>query len=333
MHTLLCAVSHSLPDHSAALHLPGLMRLSAIIPTHNRPAALSRCLETLQAQQVDPARLEVVVVDDGSEIPMSETVARASSAGPVSIRCERQSLTGLNGSRNRGASLASGDVLAFLDDDTLVSPGWAQALLDAFERYPCAAVGGRVELGLAGPAPAWMAGRRYFLAEYELGPEPHWLDTGPAPIGANCAIRRSDFDRVAGFQLGLDRLAGSLLSNGDTDFFDRLRAAGGRFRYEPRAHVIHTVPAERLTVEFFARRSFAQGVSDELLFALHGGIVTLGYRAMLVRGLGSAAFTFLKDVVRGQGTEDARFAAHYWAGRLSSVGKAPAGAALGAGRG
>src|SRR5262249_35038975 len=121
------------------------MKLSAIIPTHNRPDVLRDCLQTLQAQQVDPAALEVIVADDGAPVDFGAVVAGVAERGAITMRCERLELTGLNGGRNRGAAVATGDVLAFLDDDTLVSPGWAAALLRAFEDNPCAAVGGRIE--------------------------------------------------------------------------------------------------------------------------------------------------------------------------------------------
>jgi glycosyltransferase involved in cell wall biosynthesis len=296
------------------------MRLSAIVPTHDRPAALRRCLETLRAQEIAADRLEVIVVDDGSSADVAGVASSVAASGPIAMRCERQSLSGLNGARNRGAEIASGELLAFLDDDTLVSPGWASALVDAFDRHPCAAVGGRVELELAAPAPAWLARQRHWLAEYDLGDDAHWVSEHERlPVGANCAVRRTSFEQAGGFHLGLDRVAGSLISNGDTEFFLRLRDAGGKLRYEPRARVRHSVPAERLTVAFFNQRNRAQGVSDELLFRLRGGVTTPGYRLLLARGAMHAARLFLTDPLRGRGTTQARFWANYWAGRIGAV--------------
>jgi glycosyltransferase involved in cell wall biosynthesis len=305
------------------------MRISAIVPTHNRPVVLRECLETLQKQDVDPTALEVVVVDDGSDSDIAAVVATTSARGPIKMRCERLALTGLNGARNHGASAATGEVLAFLDDDTLVSGGWAAALIEAFDRHACAAVGGKVELRLAGPAPEWLGVRRYYLAEYNLGPEPFWIETDlvdgrdPLPVGANCAVRRVDFKRLGGFRLGLDRIGGSLVSNGDTEFFRRLRALGGRMRYEPRAAALHCVPADRLTVRYFTKRYYAQGVSDELLRRLEGEPASLGHRWQLVQKLGEQAKLLSKDVLRGRGSVNGRFEVNYWAGRLSAVGKRP----------
>jgi GT2 family glycosyltransferase len=301
------------------------MRLSAIVPTHNRPAALRACLATLQHQDADPAALEVVVVDDGSEEDVSALVAEIAATGPIPMRCQRQPTSGLNGARNSGADVSSGEVLAFLDDDTLVSPGWASAMLAAFTDHPSAAVGGRVELKLDGPEPDWMRSRRNYLAEYDFGSEPRWLDREPVPVGANCAVLRSEFERIGGFRTGLDRIGRSLVSNGDTEFFLRLRTYGGRLRYEPAAHVLHCVPADRLTTRYFARRHYAQGVSDELLFADRGEPVSWRGRVGRARFLAAGANWVLKDLLRRRSVLDGWFNMQYWAGRLATYGKAPPG--------
>jgi glucosyl-dolichyl phosphate glucuronosyltransferase len=304
------------------------MRLTAIVPTHDRPDALRACLDTLRAQHVDPGGFELVVVDDGSSADIAVLVDEVARRSPFPMRCERQDLGGLNAARNRGAAAAAGDVLAFLDDDTLVAPGWAAAMLSAFERHACAAVGGRIELDVSGPLPAWLAVRKYYLAEYDLGPEARWLEVDPVPVGANCAVRRLDFERLNGFRVGLDRIAGSLVSNGDTEFFRRLRAAGGRLRYEPAACVVHCVPRDRLTVEFFLRRDYSQGISDELMFAIEDPLprsrrlARLGHE--LSHELSPMSVTIIKDLLRGRGTVNARLFASYWRGRLSAVARAPA---------
>jgi glycosyltransferase involved in cell wall biosynthesis len=306
------------------------MRLTAIVPTHNRPGTLRDCLETLRDQEIAPSSFEVVVVDDGSpaEAGIERIVQEVARLGQVEMRCERIDLSGLNGARNRGAAVATGDVLAFLDDDTLISPGWAAALLKAFAEHPCAAVGGKVVLKLAGPEPEFVAKRRYYLAEYDLGPAPRWLSDEPIdgrdpnPVGANCAIRRSDFEALGGFLSGLDRIGKSLISNGDTEFFRRLYASGRPLRYEPEACVAHRVPADRLTVRFFSRRHYAQGLSDELLLALDGRPQGWEERARLLRTLGSVTVRLGKALFYRSGALDAWFEVDYWAGRLAGTFRA-----------
>lgn len=292
------------------------MRVSAIIPTHNRPAVLRSCLETLQTQDVDPAALEILVVDDGSTVDIDAVVAEVAASGLIPMRCERQELSGLNGARNRGAQLTHGDVLAFLDDDTLVAPGWARAVLGAFDARDCAALGGKVELRFARPAPKWLAPLGSYLAEYDLGPDARWIGgQDPVPVGANCAVRRSSFDQLGGFRRGLDRIGSSLVSNGDTDFFGRLRAAGQRMRYEPQALVAHCVPADRLTKRFFLKRIFAQGISDELVLADDGERVSWGIRLNHARFAARVAGWVGEDLVHGRRIERNLASLIYWIGR------------------
>jgi GT2 family glycosyltransferase len=305
------------------------MRLSVVIPTHDRPDLVHDCLLTVGLQEANHERLEVVVVDDGSSCDIASVVDGVSSSSPMPFRCERQPLSGLNAARNRGASVTTGEVIAFLDDDTLLVPGWASALLAAFDREPCAAAGGRVELGLAGIEPPWMTEWRCYLAEYDLGSEARWLEpSDPVPVGANCAVRRTDFERLGGFREGLDRLGASLVSNGDTEFFRRLRSAGGRLLYVPEATVVHRVPAERMTVDYFRRRHRAQGVSDELLLRVEGHRASWGHRIGLSREVLRSATSLAAERLRGGSQVRDRLLLSYWMGRLAATrigGASPAG--------
>lgn len=292
-------------------------RLSVIIPTRDRPELLRDCLQTVQRQRVVDDRLEVVVVDDGSERELGPVIE--SAPGQVPVRLVRQDPEGLNPARNRGAEAAAGDLLAFVDDDTLLASSWAEAVLAAFEHRACAGMAGRVKLRFEGDAPSWVARpQREYLAEFDLGERPRWLDQGPVPVGANCAVRRSELDRVGGFRPGLDRVGGSLVSNGDVEFFRRLRRLGGRLRYEPGAQVAHRVGAERLTREFFRRRAYAQGVSDALLAAEDGPpwvvrVTREGWRC------GRTAPVLARGLLTGQGSMNALQWASYCRGRLRAT--------------
>lgn len=248
-----------------------MAELCAIVPTRDRGDVLRDCLATLAKQDVQAGRLEVVVVDDGSRDDLAPFVTAASSPA-VPMRCRRQRCAGLNAARNLGASSTDAPVLAFLDDDTLVAPRWADALLRSFSEARCTGAAGRVRLRFEGPVPVWLtSAARRFMSEFELGPASHELGPGdPLPVGANCALRRDAFERVGGFRAGLDREGESLVSNGEVELFQRVRAGGGNLCYVADAEVEHRVPAARLTREWLQRRAFAQGVSDELLLGDRG---------------------------------------------------------------
>jgi glycosyltransferase involved in cell wall biosynthesis len=292
--------------------------VSAIIPTRDRPDLVRDCLETLVVQEVDAGALEVIVVDDGSSVPLRTVVDEFRDA-PITIEYVRQEPQGLNPARNHGAALARGEILAYLDDDTFVAPGWAAAEIDSFERWGWDGLAGRIELLLEAPEPAWLSAKlRPFLSELDLGPEPLWLATR-LPVGANCAVTRAAFDRAGGFRTGLDRAGGSLVSNGDGEFFRRVRASGGRLAYWPPAAVRHRVPAERLTVEWFRRRAHAQGVSDGLLDPPGGLAVTWGRRVREAARAARLGPILVKNIAAGKGTVSAGVWSAYCRGRTATV--------------
>jgi glycosyltransferase involved in cell wall biosynthesis len=290
--------------------------LSVIVPTRGRPERLNDCLSSLARARPPAAGWEVVVIDDGSEVAV-ETLARPLASPQLNLRFVRQSGAGLNAARNRGAREARGELLAFLDDDTLVGPGWPRAIVDAFDATGADAVGGRVALCFEAATPRWLTAKlRRYLAEYDLGEDAREVDGEPVPVGANCAVRRDTFDRIGGFASGLDRIGASLVSNGDTEFFRRVRARGGRLVYEPRAVVEHCVPADRLTVAFFRRRAHAQGASDALLAATEGaGGSALREAWRAGRSVPIAA----RGLLAGRGATTAGFWLRYCAGRMSAV--------------
>lgn len=290
------------------------MLLSVIVPTRDRIRLLRDCVASLRAQRVDPGAVEVVVVDDGSATDVAGALA-AGGPSAIPVRVIRQQPAGLNVARNRGAAAARGTVLAYLDDDTIVDPGWAAAVIDAFERDGCDALAGRITLRFDARPPRWLTERmRGYLTELELGPHPLELSSGPLPLGANCATSRAAFARLGGFRVGLDREGSSLLSNGDIDFFARLRQLGGRIRYRPDAHVVHRVPVERLTRSWFRRRVWAQGIGDGLLDA-DGSQARDAWRA------GRALPILVRNAAAGRGTFAAELWVRYCAGRIR--GRAP----------
>jgi glycosyltransferase involved in cell wall biosynthesis len=288
----------------------GAVRLSVVIPTRDRPALLADVLRTLASQDAGPGVLDVVVVDDGSSCDLAPVIATHDTAA-VPMRRLRQAPAGLNVARDRGVAATTGELIAFLDDDVLVAPGWARALLDTFATTRCDGVAGRITLLTEVDVPRWLTPRRrrYLL---ELGCD-------ETPIGANCAVTRTAHARAGGFRPGLDRSGATLISNGEVEFFRRVRAGRGRLVYTPAAAVEHRVPADRLTQGWFLRRAFAQGVSDELLRGpTRGAAARLRLGRELVR-CGRAAPILARRLAEGHGPADARIWVSYCRGRMAAL--------------
>jgi len=95
------------------------IRVSIIVPVHNNPQDLRKCLSALTAPS--DAESEVIVVDDAST---DDTPAVAARMGVRVLRLAQNS--GPAAARNHGARLAQGEILFFVDADVVVAPGrWA----------------------------------------------------------------------------------------------------------------------------------------------------------------------------------------------------------------
>ena len=266
---------------------------------------LADCLETLQAQRNPPRDWEIVVVNNGSDL-LEPVIERFTAAG-LPARCARQEKQGLNAARNCGLEQSEGEIVAFLDDDTLVDPGWAAAMHAAFERNDCHAVGGRVQLKLEDGAelPAWLTPRRVsYLSSYDLGAAPSYVHRPPLPVGANFGLLRRGLEPLGGFREELDRVGFDLSSNGEFELLRRLLASGGRVVYWPAARVLHRVGPERTTKDWFRRRARAQGVSDARMDPLDGRSATRRIARESLR-TGRAAPILARRLIEGRGTFDA----------------------------
>jgi len=239
--------------------------LSVIVATRDRPDDIARCMDALALQTLGK-QLEIVVVDDGSTTDI-EAIVRDHVAGDATVRYVRQEGSGAAKARDHGTAIASADLLAYLDDDAVPEPAWAEAVISAFREWDCDGVAGRIRLRLMSPAPDWLHGRDWLaLSEFEMGPKPLRLHGRDLPYSANCAVTRRYFERVGGFSAAVvSRMDHTLSTAEDTWFFEQVREMGGSIVYVPDACVEHVVNPQRLTTDWFIQRAMAQGASTALL--------------------------------------------------------------------
>jgi len=249
---------------------PEAPAVSVVIPTRNRADYLSVALSSLAAQEVDRP-YEALVVDDGSTDGTAEVVR---AAGVRYLRQEGPG--GLNAARNNGVRMTAAPVIAFLDDDVRVLPGWLRAVADGADRYPDAdAFGGPIRARLEGRAPSSCGREDPPITTLDLGPEDAEADM---VWGANLAIRRSTFERMGPFD---EAVAG----HGDEeDWLMALRAAGGRIVYLAGAGVDHRRAGVDARLVPLARAAYHRGRAARVTDQRRGTAPGLAREARVLAG-------------------------------------------------
>jgi len=227
------------------------MRISVIIPTCGRPRELALCLQGLEKQTLKPDEI-IVVNDSGAEIKGKQGVrvarAKKKSGAP-------DAKLGSAGAKNMGAKMASGEILAFLDDDCVPSAGWLEHLGRPFKNQKISAVAGRIEerkktrsrknlhdliLNLPFYPFYFLSRKKTGGTIYSNGRVSARLDVAGCGFcdwggAGNLAVRKEVFNAVAGFDSRF--LSGPSLE--EPDFCSRIKEIGGACFYEGRAVVAH----------------------------------------------------------------------------------------------
>jgi glycosyltransferase involved in cell wall biosynthesis len=246
------------------------LRVSVIIATYNRAALLDECLDHLLRQRFSPGD-EIVVVDNGSTDNTDAVVARHQRRCPVPLRLVHESVPGKSRAISRAVVVATGNILAFTDDDVNVGDGWLEAVREAMTDPVVALAGGPVEPRWQPGVPEWIRrGRERYprlgapIALLDYGERT--LDLGPRTVlGANLAVRKDVFVKVGGFPATLGKLRGTLLSGEDHELCRRVQDAGFVARYVPQVSVKHWVPADRARVSYFLRWFYWSGITHAMM--------------------------------------------------------------------
>jgi GT2 family glycosyltransferase len=220
---------------------------SVVIPTYGRPAGLLRSLRGLAELEYPRDRFEVIVVSDGPGLPADSELDCA--AAGLRLRVERQDHRGPATARNRGATVAGGRYLAFIDDDCVPHSEWLAAMAARVTADPEMMVGGRTMNALPDEAcPDATQLLVDFMSSYYDGSLP---DRTRFFATSNLVVPADRFRELGGFDRHFAYAGGE-----DRDFCDRWHVGGGRSAYEPRAVVHHS---HHLSLDQFFDQHFRYG--------------------------------------------------------------------------
>jgi len=236
----------------AGTWMSGTLRIDVGVCTFRRES-VAATLQSLAAQVLPPHLAMRVIVADNEPEPAAEPRVRAAAeAGGLDLVYVHAPAQNISLARNAVLDAATGDYLAFIDDDQTAAPDWIASLAAAIERQACEVVLGPVTAVYPPTTPAWMvAGDFHSFKPVRV--------RGRILKGYTCnvlirtdAIRRNRLR----FDLALGRMGGE-----DDDFFYRLTDAGGVIGYAPEARVFEPVPPQRASLRWLLTRSFRMGQS------------------------------------------------------------------------
>ncbi len=239
--------------------------ISAIVCTYNRHELLAGLLRSLQAQTLDSALYEIIVIDNSTDIT-AQTDFWRDTPGQSNLRLIKEPVPGLSRARNIGMRASQAPILAYIDDDAIAVPEWLEILVETFHRDSAIGIaGGPVEPIWPSSAPPWLhEWLRGFLTILDLGSTPRQLQEGEWLAGTNIAFRKSTLERAGGFNETLGRIKGTLLSNEELAISTVVHDQGFMSYYAPAARVFHRVHADRISQAWMRRRVSWQVVSDLL---------------------------------------------------------------------
>jgi GT2 family glycosyltransferase len=219
-------------------------RVSVVVCSYNGARTIAECLQSLSALEYPD--YEVIVVDDGS----TDDTAAIARGFDVRLRCTPN--RGLSAARNTGLAMATGEIVAYIDDDAYADPHWLTYLAATFLTTDHVGVGGPNVPPLAdGPI-------AHAVAAAPGGPVHVLLSDREAEHlpGCNMAFRRSALAAIGGFDPRF-RTAGD-----DVDVCWRLRDAGGTLGFHAAALVWHH---RRGSVRAYLRQQLGYGRAEALL--------------------------------------------------------------------
>ncbi|MDH3752619.1 MAG: glycosyltransferase [Acidimicrobiia bacterium] len=221
------------------------MELSVVVPAFNAAETIGEQLEALAAQ-ITQLDAEVVVVDNRSTDATADIVRRRAATAPWLRLVSAPDRAGPGHARNVGVAHARADRIAFCDSDDIVADGWVRTMVDSLGRHEL--VTGLLELdelndsdgGTQRGSPRTDAASYYGLFPYVAS--------------GNCAVRRTTFEGLGGFDEDLDACE-------DIELSLRARLAGIVVGFDPAA-IVHYRYRHRPSELFRQGRSYGRGRVD-----------------------------------------------------------------------
>jgi glycosyltransferase involved in cell wall biosynthesis len=193
------------------------MRLSFVVPAYNEEAYLPACLESILAQTRELGEpVEIIVVNNASTDRTREV-----AQGYAGVRVVDETRKGLTFARQAGFAASTGELIANVDSDSRLTPGWVQKVLNGFAADPKL-------VGLSGPFIYYdmtdsqrLSVHVFYLMAFVIYVLNRWvLRAGSMLQGGNFVLRRDGLEKIGGFNTAIS------FYGEDTDIARRMSQVG-----------------------------------------------------------------------------------------------------------
>jgi GT2 family glycosyltransferase/O-antigen/teichoic acid export membrane protein len=274
-----------------AMEVAASVSVVICVYTFDRLSDVLEAIRSIVRQDAPPSEI-IVVVDHN---PPLLTAIRDAVQGEI-VLLQNGFDRGLSGARNTGIAQATGELVAFLDDDAIADSDCLRRLSERCLEPGVIGAGALIEPVWPGSRPRWLPPEFFWVVGCSYaGQEPGRTRN---LLGAAMCIRRDVFVRVGGFDGALGRRDATLpFGCEETELCIRATRAiaGGYFVFEPSAQVAHKVSPDRVSWSYFAKRCYAEGLSKAYLTQLVGADSSLANESEYVRQ------TLARSIVRNIG--------------------------------
>lgn len=242
----------------------GLLKFSVVICTYSleRFSDLIEAIESVSNQQYP--NIEIVVVVDGNKDVYNRLIQTKIKAV---LHLNEQSL-GVTKSRNVGAGLATGDAVAFIDDDAVADPYWISELAYLHQEFGAVAAGGVLKPLWVDGVVDFIPGEYLWLIGSNPKGSPEYITEVRNTYGSNISFARDVFLSLGGFNssYGFNAGNGCVLQGEEAELCNRVKALTKKgCMYSPFAVVYHKVFKSRTKLKTLFLRAFWQGYSKRAL--------------------------------------------------------------------
>ena len=244
------------------------MKVSVVICTYgvDRISDLIEAVNSILNQSY--SNYEILIVADNDERLLSSLRKSSSIEKAKIVLCEER---GLSNARNCGIKNSTGDIVAFLDDDSFADKNWLSNIVNNYGEDPnIVGVGGFIKSEWEGKRQKWFPEELDWIVGCTYEGHPNDRCDVRNIIGCNMSFKREVFEKVGIFESSIGRVGKKLLAGEEMEFCTRISTIlpQAKIIYDPSAVIYHKVHKHRQSLSYVLRRAYNEGISKSMISKL-----------------------------------------------------------------